>query len=121
MEYIVGKVITDDFFIKSITQNKKIIQIDLKNENIQIGGYLKDNIDLFLSFVSQAGIPHTDEEDVFIIGLNGNIIYKVFDSKIIDYKISKGDLIYIPRGVKHKVIGISPRIVMSIGFFSKRL
>ena len=47
--------------------------------------------------------------------------YKVFNDKIIDYKISKGDLIYIPRGIKHKVIGISPRISISVGFFSEKI
>ena len=97
------------------------VLFDFLNKTFKYKHHEQNNIDLFLSFVSQAGIPHTDEEDVFIIGLNGNIIYKVFNSKIIDYKISKGDLIYIPRGVKHKVIGISPRIVMSIGFFSERI
>lgn len=29
-------------------------------------------------------------------------------------------MIFIPQGVKHKVIGMSPRIIASIGFFGKR-
>jgi len=94
-----------NFFIKTF-----------KYENDQ-----RNNVDLFLSFISQIGLSHIDIEDVFIIGLNGNMIYKVFTDKVIDYNISKGDLIFIPKGVKHKVIGLSPRISMSVGFFSKRL
>lgn len=113
----------DVFQIREVMNLLKEFKVlfDFLNKTFKYKHHEQNNIDLFLSFVSQAGIPHTDEEDVFIIGLNGNIIYKVFNSKIIDYKISKGDLIYIPRGVKHKVIGISPRIVMSIGFFSERI
>ena len=81
----------------------------------------RNNVDLFLSLISQVGLPHIDEEDVFIIGLNGDMVYKVFNDKIVNYRISKGDLIFIPKGVKHKVVGLSPRIVMSIGFFSERI
>jgi len=81
----------------------------------------KDEIDLFFSLVSQVGTPHVDIEDVFIIGLKGTTIYRVFDIENKDYTIEKGDMIFIPRGIKHKVIGLNPRIVASIGYFGKRL
>lgn len=81
----------------------------------------RDQVDLFYSFISQAGVGHVDEEDVFILGLEGRIIYRVFGDVNKDYIIEKGDMIFIPRGLNHKVIGLTPRIVASIGFFGKRL
>ena len=81
----------------------------------------KDEIDLFFSLVSQVGTPHVDIEDVFIIGLKGTTIYRVFDIENKDYTIEKGDMIFIPRGIKHKVIGLNPRSIASIGFFGKRI
>lgn len=80
----------------------------------------KDSVDLFISFVSQVGRSHIDEEDVFIIGLKGNVIYRVFDIQNKDYSIEEGDMIFIPKGLKHKVIGISPRIIASIGLYGER-
>lgn len=81
----------------------------------------KDAVDLFFSFVSQVGYTHADIEDVFIIGLEGKTIYRVFDNINKDYTIEKGDMIFIPKGLKHKVIGLTPRIIASIGFYGKRM
>ena len=75
----------------------------------------------FFSFVSQVGNSHVDREDVFIIGLKGEVIYRVFGVEDKDYYLKKGDMIFIPKGIKHKVIGLSSRIVASIGFYGKRL
>jgi len=80
----------------------------------------KDSVDLFISFVSQVGRPHIDEEDVFIVGLKGNVIYRVFDIENKEYNIEKGDMIFIPKGLKHKVIGLNPRIIASIGLYGER-
>ena len=80
----------------------------------------EDELDLFFSFVSQVGSPHEDLEDVFIIGLKGTTIYRVFDNENKDFTIEKGDMIFIPRGIKHKVISLNPRIVASIGFCGKK-
>jgi len=79
----------------------------------------RDEVDLFFSFVSQVGNSHIDEEDVFILGLKGKTIYRVFGDVDKDYIIEKGDIIFIPRGIKHKVIGLTSRIVASIGFYGK--
>ncbi len=79
----------------------------------------RDEVDLFFSFVSQVGNSHIDEEDVFILGLKGKTIYRVFGNVDKDYMIEKGDIIFIPRGIKHKVIGLTSRIVASIGFYGK--
>jgi len=80
----------------------------------------RDEVDLYFSLVSQIGNSHVDTEDVFIIGLKGKIIYRVFDFENKDYSIEKGDMIFIPKGVKHKAIGINPRIIISIGFYGER-
>ena len=80
----------------------------------------RDGVDLYFSLVSQIGDSHVDIEDVFIIGLKGKIIYRVFDFENKDYSIEKGDMIFIPKGIKHKAIGINPRIIVSIGFYGKR-
>ena len=81
----------------------------------------RDEVDLFFSLVSQIGNCHTDVEDVFIIGLKGKVIYRVFDIEIKDYIVEKGDMIFIPRGLKHKVMAFSPRIIASIGFYGRRI
>ena len=81
----------------------------------------RDEIDLFFSFISKVGEPHVDEEDVYIIGLMGTTVYRTYGDESKDYTIEKGDLIFIPKGIKHKVIGITPRIIASIGFYGKRL
>jgi len=81
----------------------------------------RDEVDLFFSLVSQVGISHVDVEDVFIIGLKGKVIYRIFNVENKDYSIEKGDMIFIPKGIKHKVLAINPRIVASIGFYGNRL
>lgn len=80
-----------------------------------------DGIDLFFSFVSQVGVSHWDDEDVFIIGLEGEVIYKIFGSEIKNYVVKKGDMLFIPRGLKHKVIALSPRMTVSVGFYGRRV
>ena len=80
----------------------------------------RDEVDLFFSLVSQIGNSHVDIEDVFIIGLKGEIIYRIFDFENKDYSIKKGDMIFIPKSIKHKAIGINPRIIVSIGFYGER-
>jgi len=115
--------------LKNVFQIRGVVNL-LKEFNVLFDFFSKtfnykydqrNNVDLFLSLISQVGVPHIDEEDVFIIGLNGNMVYKVFNDKIVDYHVFKGDLIFIPKGVKHKVIGISPRISISVGFFSEKI
>lgn len=80
----------------------------------------KDEVDLFFSLTSQVGDTHFDEEDVFILGLSGQIIYRIYDKTNDDYHINKGDMIFIPKNIKHKVIGLTPRMVASFGFHGKK-
>ena len=81
----------------------------------------RDGVDLFFSFAAQVGAVHDDTENVFIIGLKGKTIYRVYGVDNIDYEINKGDMIFIPRGIRHKVISLTPRIIASIGYFDKKL
>ena len=81
----------------------------------------RDAVELFFSFATQSGPAHADIETVFIIGLKGKVIYRIFEDKISDYEINKGDMIFIPRIIKHKVVGITPRIIASVGFFDRKM
>lgn len=81
----------------------------------------RDEIDLYFNFTSQIGNSHIDIEDVFIVGLSGKTIYQTFGVQDEFYEINKGDVIFIPRGIKHKAIAVNPRIIGSIGFYGKRM
>jgi ribosomal protein L16 Arg81 hydroxylase len=76
----------------------------------------KDGVDIFFSFVTNTGNSHIDLEDVFLIGLHGKTTYRIIDDKK-DYMIEKGDLLYIPKGIKHKSLSTTPRVIASVGFY----
>ena len=80
----------------------------------------RDNCDIFFSFQSTSGLSHLDIEDVFIVGLEGEVMNKTFGEVLNYYTIHKGDMIYIPKGVQHKVIGLSPRVTLSVGFYGRK-
>ena len=80
----------------------------------------RDEIDLFFSLTTQIGNTHVDTEDVFIIGLSGKTIYRFYGETDREYYINKGDMIFIPKNIKHKAIGLTPRIIASIGFFGEK-
>tara|TARA_R100000149_G_C5856105_1_gene123353 strand:+ start:49 stop:567 length:519 start_codon:yes stop_codon:yes gene_type:complete len=88
---------------------------------IKYSDHFKDNVDLFFSFVPSVGNTHDDEEDVYIVGLHGKTMYQIYGENKIDYIINKGDLIFIPKGNKHRSIALSPRIIASIGFYGSCL
>tara|TARA_R100000005_G_C4880841_1_gene132568 strand:+ start:122 stop:634 length:513 start_codon:yes stop_codon:yes gene_type:complete len=113
----------DVFQVLKVNESVKECQLylDFFKKLLRYNQDEKDGVDLFFSLVSQVGLTHIDKEDVFIIGLKGKSIYRVFDVETIDYEINKNDLIFIPRGIKHKVIGMTPRIIMSVGFYGRRL
>ena len=77
----------------------------------------RDGVDLIFSFTSMGGDAHTDAEDVFLIGLLGKTVYREYQTGE-DYQVEKGDLLYIPKGNKHKAISVTPRIIASIGFYA---
>ena len=70
-------------------------------------------VDLFVSFTQgSCSIIHDDPYDVLIYGLHGETIYVVDKKK---YSLKAGDIIIINEGEVHQGIGISPRIVLSLG------
>jgi glyoxylate utilization-related uncharacterized protein len=58
-----------------------------------------------------------DQEDVFLLGLCGKTIYRVNNNF---YTVERGDLLFVSKGVRHKAISVTPRIVASFGFFGDR-
>ena len=91
------------------------IQKDFFNKLFKYVPDIKDGVDIFFSFVTNIGKSHVDVEDVFLIGLYGKTTYRIIDNKK-DYMIERGDLLYIPKGIKHKSISITPRAIASVGF-----
>jgi len=78
-----------------------------------------DGVDLFFSFVTgtDAGQqPHKDNEDVFLIGLYGKTMYQDISTGN-HYIIEKGDFLFFPRQRSHRPISLTPRVVLSIGFY----
>ena len=80
----------------------------------------RDEGDLFFSFKSNPGNTHVDGEDVFIFGLYGITVYKIIDQNNSILMMEKGDMLFIPKGIPHKVISLSERIVLSLGLFGER-
>ena len=77
---------------------------------------IKDGVDIFFSFTSQTGGAHKDIEDVFLLGLEGTTIYR--DTLIQkDYYVNKGDLLFFPKQRQHKAISLTPRLILSMGFY----
>ena len=76
----------------------------------------RDGVDLFFSFVTNTGMSHVDTEDVFLIGMHGKTIYRITDTNK-DYILEHGDFLHIPKGIRHKSISSTPRIIASVGFF----
>jgi len=122
-------VMSDYHNLKNIFQMPNVLNylpefkifFDFLNKLFQYEKSEEDQVDIFFSFVSQVGNPHIDREDVFIIGLNGKTIYRFYDNVNEDYTIEKGDMIFIPKNIKHKSISLTPRIIGSIGFFNERI
>ena len=80
----------------------------------------RDRMDLFLSFETSIGPTHRDKEDVFILGLYGKTMYRVWkNNTVTEVLINRGDMIYIPSGVLHRSISITPRIIASLSLWGK--
>jgi|TARA_R110000824_G_scaffold206571_1_gene391764 ribosomal protein L16 Arg81 hydroxylase len=77
----------------------------------------RDGVDLYFSFVTNTGRSHVDEEDVFLVGLYGKTIYRISETNE-DFCLKRGDFLYIPKGIWHKAISVTPRSIASVGFFS---
>ena len=105
--------------VTNITEEFKVF-FDFLSKLFKYERHTKDGVDLFFNFVSQVGNTHQDIEDVFILGLEGEVVYRVFGIENKNYCVKKGDMLFVPKGLKHKVIGMNPRIIASIGFYGER-
>ena len=77
---------------------------------------VKNNFTLFASFsFGCATEPHTDLEDVYILGLFGKTFYVLEDN---EYIVEKGDLLKIEALKNHYAVSLSPRIVLSYGIWN---
>ena len=48
--------------------------------------------------------------------MHGKTIYRMTDTGK-DYLLEHGDFLHIPKGIRHKSISSTPRIIASVGFF----
>jgi len=116
------KQLYSNCFNKPLSKHDKLFTI-FHDFVFKLGDYTfdeKDRMDLFISFETSVGPSHTEKEDVFILGLFGKTLYRVWkDDVSTEVLINKGDMIYIPSGVLHKSISITPRIITSLGLWSK--
>jgi ribosomal protein L16 Arg81 hydroxylase len=112
------KVLSSTFQIKSVEKYDFINAIYKFLEEKFNKKNLLTNIDLFFSFQSGSRSNlHVDNYDVRIISLLGRTLYKVEDK---DYIVSPGDLLHIPKNLRHVAIALDPRIIISYGLSSER-
>lgn len=115
--YVYERILESCFQVKHVENNKffsrMFEQLNTKfNKN-----KLNASIDLFFSFCAGGrSIAHKDIENVVIFGLYGKTIYLI-DGK--DYTVEKGDILFIPKGITHRAIGVTPRIIGSFGTWQK--
>lgn len=75
----------------------------------------ESDISIFFSMMSgSSGAQHVDEESVHIIGLYGMTAYLIEDKV---FTINPGDRLFISKGIPHKAVSLSPRIVLSYGIY----
>ena len=95
------------------------IFFDFLSKTFKFNSDPKNGVELYFNFAAQVGAVHDDIENVFIIGLKGKTVYRIYGDNNIDYEINKGDMVFIPPGIKHKAIALTPRIIASIGFYDR--
>lgn len=60
---------------------------------------------------------HSDPVDGFFIQLQGSTLWKVYYSdKTKEYVVNSGDMLFIPKGLRHSVESLCPRTAVSISF-----
>lgn len=98
---------------------------DLSNVENLIKTLLLDNFkldtDIFASF-NKHGITntHDDFESVFLIPTYGLVNYVIYEEErfLQNFQMKLGDLLVIPKHIKHSAIPLSPRIVVSVGVYN---
>ena len=79
--------------------------------------------DLMVSYATAGGGvgPHVDSYDVFLLQGPGRRLWRVwFKGKILKYVVQRGDLLYLPPGLKHDGVALEPCFTYSIGFRTPR-
>lgn len=59
---------------------------------------------------------HSDPVDGFFIQFQGSTLWKIYGEKEEQYTLNSGDLIFIPKNLKHSVESLCPRNAISISF-----
>jgi ribosomal protein L16 Arg81 hydroxylase len=68
---------------------------------------------LFIGFTQgSVSIIHKDDYDVFLYGLYGKTLYIVEKE---NYVLDQGDLLHIKKRNLHQGLGLTPRIILSLG------
>jgi cupin superfamily acireductone dioxygenase involved in methionine salvage len=63
------------------------------------------------------GVIHSDDVDGFYIQCEGSVIWKIYyTDKILSYVLKKGDVIFVPKFVKHSVDSLEARTAISFAF-----
>jgi quercetin dioxygenase-like cupin family protein len=76
----------------------------------------RTTLDLFFSHMRGArGDAHSDQESVHIMGAYGKTLYCINNEEII---LERGDRLFIKKGIKHRAIGLGPRIILSFGVYN---
>jgi len=112
--YLNGFMLQTIFKVRDVHTNSLFINLINKIctfKKIPIGSKL--DAFLFVAFTQGANsIIHKDEYDVFLYGLFGETLYIIEKEK---YNLKPGDLLHIEKEKTHQALGLSPRIVLSLG------
>lgn len=113
--YLNNYILQSTFDLRGIhnTDEFKNIFNDL-NSNFNLNK-TKSDLEIFFSFTSGAsGTSHRENYEVYIVGLLGNIVYKIEDKY---FEVEKGDVLSIPKNAFHKSISLTPRIILSYAIY----
>lgn len=112
-------IFSHTFQIYDVSQHEKLKDLH-KQLCIIFGKNIQDTNfrpHIFFSFRSATGPLHSDNENVFIVGLEGKTYYDFPSLKKI-YEIEKTDAIFIPAKLMHAASSIQKRIICSWGIYN---
>ena len=105
-------VLNGTFLIRNIDDSFKDLKdlLDSKYNSERI----KSNLHIFCAFKTGAtSITHSDEQDVYIIGVLGRTMYKLLEEGNKEFIVEHGYILRIPANTLHTAISLPPRIVLS--------
>lgn len=109
-------VFIDNLRLKIDDINTQIID-KVRKELCEKTGYKLFDCDIYSSLSSyRGGTPyHIDQESVLILNVFGKICYNMYKENIQSFLLEEGDAIYIPSGLPHSGVPLTPRISFSFG------